>query len=70
MDMLFLMPGAERFDYFRGGAALLRGEADPEEFLRASSERFDNHPHDSPVWTRFLESLRAPGGQDGPVRPD
>ncbi len=42
-------PGIMRFDYYRLLERVYRGEADPRE-IGASSERFDNHYFDSPVW--------------------
>ncbi|MGS2645462.1 cupin domain-containing protein [Streptosporangium sp. G12] len=54
VDMLIFKPGAERFDYFRLGDRVRRGEASPQEIL-GSQDRFDNHFHDSPVWRRFRD---------------
>ncbi|PPS72383.1 MULTISPECIES: cupin domain-containing protein [Streptomyces] len=55
-DVLFVFtPGAGRFDYLRLLGRVMRGEADPQE-IKDSSERFDNHYVDSPVW---LEALAA-----------
>jgi mannose-6-phosphate isomerase-like protein (cupin superfamily) len=47
VDLLFLMPGVERFEYFRLGDRISRGEASRQELL-ATQDRFDNHFHDSP----------------------
>jgi mannose-6-phosphate isomerase-like protein (cupin superfamily) len=58
VDMLIFKPGAERFDYFRLGDRVRRGEASPQEIL-ASQDLYDNHFHHSPVWQRFLN-----GGAD------
>ncbi|MGW3987231.1 cupin domain-containing protein [Streptomyces sp. NPDC004830] len=53
-DVLFVFtPGAGRFDYLRLLGRVMRGEAAPEE-IAASSERFDNHYVDSPVWREAL----------------
>jgi mannose-6-phosphate isomerase-like protein (cupin superfamily) len=52
VDMLFLMPGIERFEYFRLGDRVRTGEARIEELLE-SMEGFDNHLEDSPVWREF-----------------
>jgi mannose-6-phosphate isomerase-like protein (cupin superfamily) len=52
VDMLFLMPGAERFEYFRLGERIRQGTASPQELLD-SQDRFDNHFLDSPVWQQF-----------------
>ncbi|MEV4008106.1 cupin domain-containing protein [Actinomadura sp. NPDC049753] len=57
-DMLIFKPGAERFDYFRLGDRVRRGEASPQEIL-ASQDLYDNHFHQSTVWQRFLD-----GGAD------
>lgn len=56
VDMLFLMPGVERFDYFRLVDRVRREEADLQEVVD-TQERFDNHFHDSPVWSRFLDGI-------------
>jgi quercetin dioxygenase-like cupin family protein len=50
-DVLVLFAPAitERFEYFRLGERILRGEADPREVLE-SQERFDNHFVESVLW--------------------
>jgi quercetin dioxygenase-like cupin family protein len=54
-DVLFVFtPGMGRFDYLRLLGRVMRGEADPKE-IAESSERFDNHYVDSPVWRAALE---------------
>ncbi|MFC7919149.1 cupin domain-containing protein [Streptomyces cinereoruber] len=54
-DVLFVFtPGMDRFDYLRLLGRVMRGEADPKE-IAESSERFDNHYVDSPVWRAALE---------------
>jgi mannose-6-phosphate isomerase-like protein (cupin superfamily) len=53
VDMLFLMPEARRFDYFRLVDRVRRGEAGPGELLE-TQDRFDNHFQDSQVWRDFL----------------
>ncbi|MFE5297593.1 cupin domain-containing protein [Streptomyces sp. NPDC056632] len=54
-DVLFVFtPGMGRFDYLRLLGSVMRGETDPKE-IAASSERFDNHYVDSPVWRAALE---------------
>jgi|SRR5579872_6273110 len=55
VDMLFIMPRAERFDYFRLLDRVRRGEANPQEIL-ATQERFDNYFEESPVWRQFRAS--------------
>lgn len=58
-DVMFVFtPGMDRFDYLRLLGRVLRGEADPKE-IAESSERFDNHYVDSPVWRAALESAKA-----------
>ncbi|WP_367043078.1 cupin domain-containing protein [Streptomyces sp. Je 1-332] len=53
-DVLFLFtPGMGRFDYLRLLGSVMRGEADPKA-IAESSERFDNHYVDSPVWREAL----------------
>ncbi|GAA2761538.1 hypothetical protein GCM10010103_05790 [Streptomyces paradoxus] len=53
-DVLFVFtPGVGRFDYLRLLGRVMRGEADPQE-IKDSSERFDNHYVDSPVWRAAL----------------
>ncbi|MEU0228597.1 cupin domain-containing protein [Streptomyces sp. NPDC006284] len=53
-DVLFTFtPGMARFDYLRLLGRVMRGEAGFEE-IKASSERFDNHYVDSPVWNAAL----------------
>ena len=47
--LIVFTPGIERFEYFRMGERLRRGEVDPLEILR-TQERFDNHFVDSPLW--------------------
>ncbi|GAA1217872.1 cupin domain-containing protein [Kitasatospora nipponensis] len=49
VDLLFLMPGADRFEYFRLIERIQRGQASPQELLD-SQERFDNHFRPSPLW--------------------
>jgi oxalate decarboxylase/phosphoglucose isomerase-like protein (cupin superfamily) len=66
VDMLFVMPGAERFEYFRLGDRIRQGKASQKEILD-SQDRFDNHFQDSPVWRQFrgaadrLVTPRSPG---------
>ena len=75
VDMLIFKPGAERFDYFRLGNRVRRGEASPQEILD-SQDRYDNHFHDSPVWRRFRGSeaegrlLALPPRDDATPAPD
>ncbi|WP_434587482.1 cupin domain-containing protein [Streptomyces sp. A5-4] len=55
-DVLFVFtPGMPRFDYLRLLGRVMRGEASPQE-IKDSSERFDNHYVDSPVWRAALEA--------------
>ncbi|MEV5506384.1 cupin domain-containing protein [Streptomyces orinoci] len=52
--LVVFTPGLHRFDYYRLLERVYRGEASVQE-IRESSERFDNHYVDSPVWRRALE---------------
>ncbi|MEV0060716.1 cupin domain-containing protein [Nocardia sp. NPDC050718] len=47
--LIALMPGVQRFEYFRLLDRLIRGEATHDEFLAAQDE-FDNHFVDAPAW--------------------
>jgi mannose-6-phosphate isomerase-like protein (cupin superfamily) len=58
-DFLFLMPGVDRFEYFRLLDRIRLGQGSPEEIL-AAQERFDNHFQESAVWSRFLQEGVAP----------
>ncbi|GCE00519.1 cupin domain-containing protein [Embleya hyalina] len=51
--LVVFTPGMDRFDYYRLLERVHRGEADFAE-LRATSERFDNHYVDSPVWREAI----------------
>ncbi|MGZ0147400.1 cupin domain-containing protein [Kribbella sp. WER1] len=46
-------PGNSRFEYFRLGDRIRRGEASPDEVL-ATADRFDNHFVDNPTWRQEL----------------
>ncbi|HET6744104.1 MAG TPA: cupin domain-containing protein [Kribbella sp.] len=46
-------PGNNRFEYFRLGDRIRRGEASPAEVL-ATAELFDNHFVDNPTWRQEL----------------
>ncbi|MEU5002126.1 cupin domain-containing protein [Streptomyces sp. NPDC021622] len=53
-DVLFVFtPGMARFDYLRLLGSVMRGETDPKK-IAESSERYDNHYVDSPVWRDAL----------------
>ncbi|MFH8835732.1 cupin domain-containing protein [Streptomyces sp. NPDC017868] len=53
-DVLFVFtPGTARFDYLRLLGRVMRGEASSEE-IKASSEQYDNHYVESPVWQKAL----------------
>lgn len=53
-DVLFVFtPGMPRFDYLRLLGRVMRGEASVQE-IKDSSERYDNHYVDSPVWQAAL----------------
>ncbi|MFF4156192.1 cupin domain-containing protein [Streptomyces sp. NPDC001678] len=51
--LITFTPGMARFDYMRLLNRVMRGEASPQE-IKDSSERFDNHYVDSPVWNAAL----------------
>ncbi|MEV7289855.1 cupin domain-containing protein [Streptomyces sp. NPDC093252] len=54
-DMLVVFtPGLQRFDYYRLLERVYRGEATIQD-IRDSSEQYDNHYFDSPVWKQSLE---------------
>jgi quercetin dioxygenase-like cupin family protein len=57
--LVIFTPGLERFDYFRLGDRVIRGQADPAEIL-ATQDRFDNHFVDSPVWREARGTARRP----------
>ena len=49
-EVLFVLTHAKpRFDYYRLLEGVYRGETDPAE-LAATSDRYDNHYVESPVW--------------------
>jgi mannose-6-phosphate isomerase-like protein (cupin superfamily) len=52
VDMLFLMPKVDRFEYFRLLDQVRQGKASPRAILD-SQERFDNHFLESRVWREF-----------------
>ncbi|MFI9329334.1 cupin domain-containing protein [Kitasatospora sp. NPDC052868] len=55
-DVLFVFtPGMPRFDYLRLLGRVMRGEASPQE-IKDSSEQYDNHYVDSPIWRAALET--------------
>ncbi|MCX5200366.1 cupin domain-containing protein [Streptomyces sp. NBC_00237] len=57
-DVLFVFtPGMPRFDYLRLLNRVVRGEASPDE-IKNSSELYDNHYVDSPVWRAALEAAK------------
>lgn len=55
VDMLFLMPRTDRFDYFKLSARLRRGEIGMSEF-QAAQAGFDNHFAASPEWEAFKDA--------------
>ncbi|SDT51552.1 Cupin domain-containing protein [Streptomyces sp. TLI_053] len=55
-DVLFVFtPGMPRFDYLRLLGRVMRGEASLQE-IKDSSELYDNHYVDSPLWRATLEA--------------
>lgn len=51
--LVVFTPGLHRFDYYRLLERVYRGEATIQD-IRDSSERYDNHYVDSPVWRSAL----------------
>ncbi|MFA1550874.1 cupin domain-containing protein [Actinomadura chokoriensis] len=51
--LVVFSPGLQRFDYYRLLERVHRGEATVQD-IRDSSEQYDNHYFDSPVWTKAL----------------
>ncbi|ONM50662.1 cupin domain-containing protein [Nocardia donostiensis] len=51
--LVVFTPGLHRFDYYRLLERVYRGEATVQE-IRDSSELYDNHYFDSPVWREEL----------------
>lgn len=51
--LVVFTPGLHRFDYYRLLERVYRGEATVQE-IRDSSEQYDNHYVDSPVWAQAL----------------
>ncbi|WP_433733022.1 cupin domain-containing protein [Nocardia sp. CA-129566] len=63
--LVIFTPGIERFDYFRLGERIRKGEASPLEILD-TQERFDNHFVDSPIWRQAQQGdVRGLLDQDG-----
>jgi quercetin dioxygenase-like cupin family protein len=55
--LVVFTPGLHRFDYYRLLERVYRGEADVRE-IRESSQQFDNHYFESPVWQDALAGRR------------
>ncbi|MBT2212126.1 cupin domain-containing protein [Actinomadura sp. NEAU-AAG7] len=51
--LVVFTPGLERFDYYRLLERVHRGEATVQD-IRDSSQQYDNHYFDSPVWSKAL----------------
>ncbi|WP_052849783.1 cupin domain-containing protein [Streptomyces avicenniae] len=51
--LVVFTPGLHRFDYYRLLERVHRGEATVQD-IRDSSEQYDNHYFDSPVWQQAL----------------
>ncbi|MCF2532880.1 cupin domain-containing protein [Yinghuangia soli] len=51
--LVVFTPGLHRFDYYRLLERVYRGEATVQE-IRDSSEQYDNHYFESPVWQKAL----------------
>jgi mannose-6-phosphate isomerase-like protein (cupin superfamily) len=64
--LIVFTPGLDRFEYFRIGQRVLRGEASPQEILD-TQEHFDNHFVDSEVWrTARGRTATVPAPSSGP----
>ncbi|NKY32105.1 cupin domain-containing protein [Nocardia speluncae] len=55
--LIALMPGVQRFGYFRLLERIARGEAAPEE-LAAAQNDYDNHFVDAPQWWQERNAQR------------
>ncbi|MEV0683170.1 cupin domain-containing protein [Nocardia sp. NPDC050378] len=55
--LIALMPGVQRFEYFRLLDRLAKGAAEHAEFLAAQAE-FDNYFIDAPAWTAERNAQR------------
>ncbi|MEV5828043.1 cupin domain-containing protein [Spirillospora sp. NPDC052242] len=51
--LVVFTPGLHRFDYYRLLERVYRGEATVQD-IRDSSEQYDNHYFESPVWAKAL----------------
>ncbi|MEU9999123.1 cupin domain-containing protein [Streptomyces sp. NPDC050848] len=51
--LVVFTPGMDRFDYYRLLERVYRGEASVQD-IRDSSEQFDNHYFESPIWQQEL----------------
>lgn len=51
--LVVFTPGLHRFDYYRLLERVYRGEATVQD-IRDSSQQYDNHYFDSPVWSEAL----------------
>ncbi|XVQ15511.1 cupin domain-containing protein [Spirillospora sp. CA-255316] len=51
--LVVFAPGLHRFDYYRLLERVYRGEATVQD-IRDSSQQYDNHYFDSPVWSKAL----------------
>jgi len=51
--LVVFTPGLHRFDYYRLLERVYRGEATVQD-IRDSSQEYDNHYFDSPVWSKAL----------------
>ncbi|MDT9688842.1 cupin domain-containing protein [Streptomyces sp. P9(2023)] len=51
--LIVFTPGMDRFDYYRLLERVYRGEASVQD-IRDSSQQFDNHYYDSPLWQQEL----------------
>lgn len=51
--LIVFTPGMDRFDYYRLLERVYKGEASVQD-IRDSSQQFDNHYYDSPLWQQEL----------------
>ena len=56
--LIIVTPGIERFDFFRGLAAVLTGAADRDTFMRDQA-RYDTYPASSAIWDARVELERT-----------
>lgn len=55
--LIVFTPGIERFEYFRLGERIIRGEESPARILE-TQDRFDNHFVESALWQQHRTAAR------------